>query len=303
MKSFFLAVALGAFLLAAVSARAWENEGNRLAGVNSYTVFPAGLDNDDGKIGVTGVNAGGVLPIEVAAGQFLSVGASWQGLFVDYSELAFSWVGPDGKTYTEKDLPHSLHSVSLLLGYDLELGKGFSLGALFTPALQSDFEDLSSKDIYYLGGVLGSWEISESFTLSAGVYYSDSFGQPEILPGLGADWDMGDGWRLSAFIPEFARLSWEISAPVTLGLQGRVVGHEYRMTSTQPWDDTVLKYSQILAGPYLNLELAEHLFLGLEAGLAFSRIYEIREKDGSGKLDDGDLKDQAYLGGALYLSY
>ncbi len=303
MKGVCFAAALGLFLLVAVPGRAWENEGTRLGGINSYTVFPAGIENEDGKIGVTGVNAGGIIPFGIAEGQNLAVGASWQGLFVDYSELAFSWIGPDGKTYTEKDLPHSLHSVSLLLGYDLELGSGFTLGLAFTPALQSDFEDLSSKDIYYLGGVVGSWKISDSFTLAAGLYYADSFGEPELLPGVGVGWDLGKGWRLDAFIPQFANLEWEISELITLGLQGRVVGHEYRMTSTQPWDDTVLKYSQILAGPYLNLKLAEHLFLGLETGLAFSRIFEIREKDGSGKLDDGDLKDQAYLGGALYLSY
>ena len=135
-------------------ASAWED--TRLFGISSYYVPSADIEDDEGELSTAGLTAGGVVPLEISPGQVLVLGAAWQGLLVDYRDLDFTWVGTDGKTYSEKDLPHSLHSVSLTLGYGVEFDSGFGLFGAFIPAVQSDFEDVGSEDIYYLGGVLAT---------------------------------------------------------------------------------------------------------------------------------------------------
>lgn len=67
--------------------------------------------------------------------------------------------------------------------------------------------------------------------------------------------------------------------------------------------ETVINYTQIMAGPFVDLTLVNNLVLRLECGYAFNREFEFRDDDTSQKLWGGDLKDNGYVAVSLALQY
>ncbi|HOO78286.1 MAG TPA: DUF6268 family outer membrane beta-barrel protein [bacterium] len=285
-------VAVLANVAVALPGFAWEND--QLAILEGYNTPSADLKSEEGNVGLTSVNAAGALPLPLAESTYLVLGAGYNGLFTDYGDMHF----PEAD-----DLPHSFHAVSLAVGVNTEFSSAWGAYLAFMPAIHSDMKDVGWEDVYYMGGVLLSWQVAEDLKLYGGLYYADSFGEEMLLPALGGEWDLGDGFSLDTVLPQYLIFSWEAYSWFTIGLRGRVVGHEYRLSQAAPLNDMVLKYSQILIGPVFDIAITDHLTLRLEGGAACSRIFEFRDKDSTASVYDGTLEEQVYSSGALIYTY
>jgi len=296
-----LAVALAILSLSPLPVSAWESD---KAVEGGYAYLPlSDLKDEDGSVRMHSVRAFATAPLALGESLFLSLRGAYQGLFVGYEDLVFSY--PDGKggVFTEDDLPDKLSALDAALGCGAVLGDDLTIYGEFQPGIHSDFEDVTSKDVYYQGGLMVEWKFSEELSGLLGVYYGDDFGEPEVFPLLGAQWQIDDDWALDLFLPEYGIFSYRAAEWLTVGLRGRLEGHQFRLSQMAPWENTVARYEQVLVGPFLDLHFSRHVSLRLEGGMATARTFEFRDDDSSAKLYDGDLEDGAYLGGSLAGSF
>ena len=283
------------------SLSAWEID--KVANLGYFYIPDSELKNDEGKIEMSSYQVWGVAPVKLSEKTALLPGLSYQGLYVDYSDFDFTYPNPDGGIITIKDFPNAFHAISLILGCLIDLDNGWSVFADFRPGIKSDMENIDSKDISYQGGALVSHRFSDALCLSLGLYYNDSFGEPQLLPLVGAQWMISDVLALDAVLPEYLLFSYQPETWLKLGLRGRVKGHEFRLSEKTPWKDSVLEYSQILVGPYADLYLTDHLVLRLEGGVATARKFKFRDDNSSRTLYDGDIKDGGFFGASIFYEY
>ncbi len=277
------------------SASGWEE--NKLFNLRYLYLPRADFKEEAGEIGMEMVGAAGNIPFSLNDSTILIGGLAYSGLFLDYRGLVFD----PGEGFSKKDLAKDLHVLDLILGANVDWDDNWSTLLLLYPGIHSDFQDLNGKDIYFSGAALAGYQVSESLSLSAGIYYDDSFGHPQLLPLLGVQWRINESLSLEAFIPQFLVFTWQLDSWLAVGLKGSVEGNQYRLKEGTPWEHTVVENSQILAGPFVDLQLAGELFLRLQGGFVFGRTFEFRDDDSNAKLFDGDIEDTGYAG--LSLSY
>lgn len=287
-------------LMGAGSLWAWESD--RIFDLNGFFIPETKFEKEDGKMDISSVEASSLMPFRASESIIGLVGFAYQGLFVQYDDLDFAYVGPDGKVFTEKDLPDNLHAVDLRLGCVVALDEEFSLIAEFNPGIHSDMEDISSKDVYYQEVILVSYVFSESLTGMLGVGYMDTFGEPEFLPFAGVQWQISEDFILDTLLPVYFVAAYQPETWIKMvGLRGRMSGHQFRLQEDEPWEDTVLKYRQLLVGPFVDIALGGNWVLRLEGGVAAAREFEFRDDDSTNKLYDGDLDDAGYVSASVYL--
>ena len=282
------------------SARGWEED--KIALLKYYYVPHSEFKDEAGEIGMNAVKGTAMIPVALSESFVLLPGLAYSGLYLDYKDLTFSDPTPDG-TFTEKDLPHNLHVVDLVLGGAVQWDEEWGTFIVLYPGIHSDMDDINGDDIYFSGAALMSYTFSDTFLLSAGLYYDDSFGIPQLLPMLGVQWRICDGLTLDAALPQFLVFAYRVIPELAIGLKFNVEGNQYRLSEGKPWKDTIVKYTQILTGPFVDLYLSDHLVLRIDGGLVTGREFEFRDDDTSRKLFDGDVKDAVYGGASLSYQY
>jgi len=280
---------------------AWELD--KLADMDYFYIPSSRLTGENGKVELSSYQAWGMVPLQVSDRVTLLPGVGYRGLYLDYSGMNFSYPTPDGRLFTQNDLPHNLHAMTVILSGVIDLGKSWSAFADLRPCLKSDLKEVNSKDISYEGAVVASHVFSESLTALLGLYYDDSFSQPQLLPLGGVQWRVGGGFTLDTILPQYLLFSYQPDPRWKFGLRGRVQGNEFRLSGKTPWDNTVLQYSQIMIGPYADYHLTDHLILRVEGGLVTSRTFKFRDDHSSAKLYNGDLHDSGFFGASLFFEY
>lgn len=282
------------------SARGWEDDKPFL--LKYYYVPFSELEEEDAEIEMHGVSGMAMIPVTLNESVSLITGLVYKGLFLDYKDAEFSFPTPEG-TFTEKDLPDDLHVLDVILGANLQWNEEWGTFVIVYPGIHSDMENVSGSDIYFSGVALGSYRFSEDFLLSAGMYYDDSFGLPQLLPMLGIQWRISEVLTLDSLLPQYTVFSWRVDSRLAIGLKFNVAGNQYRLSKSKPWKDTVVKYTQIMTGPFVDFTLVGNLVLRLEGGFVINREFEFRDDDTSAKLWDGEIKDNGYIAGSLALQY
>ncbi|MEA1927624.1 MAG: DUF6268 family outer membrane beta-barrel protein [Candidatus Auribacterota bacterium] len=282
------------------SARGWEDDKPFL--LKYYYVPFSELEEEDAEIEMHGVSGMAMIPVTLNESVSLITGLVYKGLFLDYKDAEFSFPTPEG-TFTEKDLPDDLHVLDVILGANLQWNEEWGTFVIVYPGIHSDMENVSGSDIYFSGVALGSYRFSEDFLLSAGMYYDDSFGLPQLLPMLGIQWRISEVLTLDSLLPQYTVFSWRVDPRLAIGLKFNVAGNQYRLSKSKPWKDTVVKYTQIMTGPFVDFTLVGNLVLRLEGGFVINREFEFRDDDTSAKLWDGEIKDNGYIAGSLALQY
>lgn len=281
-------------------AAAWEED--KVAYLRYYYVPYSDLKEESGEIEMNAVKGMVLIPVSLSESVFLLPGLSYSGLYLDYKDLKFSYPTPDG-AFTEKDLPRNLHVIDLVMGVNFQWDQEWGTFILLYPGIHSDLDDINGRDIYFSGVALATYRLSDTLFLSAGFYYDDSFGYPQLLPMLGAQWQISETLTLDAFLPQFMVFAYQADPRLAIGLKFNVEGNQYRLSKGRPWKNTLVQYTQILVGPFADFNLTEQLVLRIEGGFAVDREFEFRDEDTSTKLFNGDIKDNGYVGGSLALKY
>ncbi len=231
----------------------------------------------------------------------LILGLSYTGQFIKYTD--FSTKTFRGNTVTEEDLPDSLQALDISIGYLANLSNGWSTLIQFKPGLHSDFEDISGDDVMYTGMVLVQKKYDEENTLGFGVAYSDAFGEPQAFPLFKANWRISDQFKVVSLLPLKLDAIYEFNDDVNAGLQARVNGYQYRLTEEVPFENSVLKYTEIYVGPFVDMKVTEKTRLRASAGAILGQTFEIRDDDSDEVLQEGDYENSFYASIKYYFPF
>ncbi len=296
---FWTAVAIcwGISLLpASRSAFGWESD--KAVNLRYFYVPYTDLEEEEGQISMNVVKTMAMVPVVLSDTLVILPGLSYDGLYLDYKDLTFNYPTPNG-LFTEKDLPRNLHVIDLIMGGNIQWDAKWGSTVLLYPGIHSDLDDVSGKDIYFSGAAIATYQLNDSLALSAGIYYDDSFGHPQLLPLVGVQWQINDTLSLDAFLPQYLVFSYRPIPRLAVGLKCNVEGNQCRLSEGNPWNNTVAEYTQTLLGPFVDFYFTDHIVLRLDGGVAVARQFEFRDDDSSSKLYDGNMKDSGYAGCSL----
>ncbi len=274
------------------------------------TVFDAGVtylapaENDDGDVdtevqrtlawlkGMYGFPAGERL--------HLIFGLEYTGQFVDYDDFA-AVPGPAG-LIRESDLPEELHALDFIAGLVWSVSDDWRAIFQFRPGIHSDFEDVSSDDWVYAGMALAVRGFGDNprNRVGVGAYLGDALGRIQALPLVRLYWYPSEKWFLEGTLPLELDAGYRASKALSFGLEAALRGYQYRLTEDAPWDDAVLRYSEVRAGLFADYGFWKNLHVRLSGGAALAQTFELRDDDNDRKLADGDYENTGYLSVNLY---
>jgi len=112
--------------------------------------------------------------------------------------FAFNWLsGPGG---TKADLPPVLYDAYLDFAWFPELSDWFSVDLGFRTGVWSDFHEVNSHSVRFLGRAVGVMKFNPKFDFRLGVWYLDR-NDVRLLPVVGALWRPSPDWDIYAVFP------------------------------------------------------------------------------------------------------
>lgn len=249
-------------------------------------------DNDT-KIQRTLAWIGGKYSTPLSPDFTLTAGLSYEGQFVDYSD--FRPVVFQGRVIQEGDLPENLHAIDATLALNWRWSDAWSTTFSFNPGIHSDFEDISGKDFIYQGSILFQNRLGGKNLIGFGLAYSDSFGDPLVIPLVQIRWYPTPEWYVESMLPLNLNVGYNLDSTWSVGLEGKLRGYRYRLTESAPWNEAVLKYREVQLGPFLNARLGEKVSLRLSAGVVVAQKFEFMDKDSDNTIVEGKFKNTGYV--------
>jgi hypothetical protein len=237
---------------------------------------------------------GGKYPIQVGEKNYLTLGIKYKGQFIDYDDFIPFPIPQLGATIYESDLPDELHALDFSAGYLATWTDKWSTYFSLEPGIHSDWEDIDGDDWVITGTVLAMYKFGEKDVFGFGVAHSDAFGEAMPFPLLKLFWYPTEKFYVETLLPIDLDAGYRFNNELSAGLEGKLLGYQYRLSEDRPWDDSVLRYREVQAGPYINFHFSERANLRLSAGVVTAQKFEIRDDDNDDKYIDGDYKDSWY---------
>jgi hypothetical protein len=187
-----------------------------------------------------------------------------------------------GPTAPGPNLPPQTYGLSVALEAEYRLNQQFSMRAMITPGLYTDFNTVNGHAFRLPAQLIGDYALSPRLVLVGGVMYT---AQPSmsILPVAGAVWTPRDEWRLELLFPQtrvIRHLPEGLDVYGTFGLQGETYAIR------QLGENDVMQYRDVRLGlgAEWNTPLRLHIFI--EAGVALFRRLDL-ENQPSSNIDSG----------------
>lgn len=182
------------------------------------------------------------------------------------------------------DVPDSLSSLALKLGYARTFSPQWSLRAEIDPGIYSDFEDVGSDDVSAPFGLRVMYAASRELQWAFAVFVDPRSSVP-VIGGVGARWQFAPQWTLLAFLPE-PRVEYAASERLRLhagaSLRGgtfRVAGDFGRRRGRAMLDDQEIDFREITVGAGARWELSRTLSAGVTLGWMLDRRFEYEGRD------------------------
>jgi len=175
-----------------------------------------------------------------------------------------------------KDLER-FHTVSYTLGYRRSLKNNWSLVAMLTPQVSSNFRSsLEWEDIQLRGLVMFTKPIKPTLRLSLGVMYGTTTGVPLPLPVLSMMWKPAPKWEVNVGFPRFG-IDYELGPKTKIGADLFMVGDNFTLTKDLFYINEKIDNIRIMnlgGGLKLSQKLSKYLKLKVQTGYTFYRKFE-----------------------------
>jgi len=175
-----------------------------------------------------------------------------------------------------KDLER-FHTVSYTLGYRRSLKNNWSLVAMLTPQVSSNFRSsLEWEDIQLRGLVMFTKPIKPTLRLSLGVMYGTTTGVPLPLPVLSMMWKPTPKWTVNVGFPRLG-IGYELSPKTKIGADLFMVGDNFTLTKDLFYINEKIDNIRIMnlgGGLKLSQKLSKYLKLKVQTGYTFYRKFE-----------------------------
>jgi hypothetical protein len=182
------------------------------------------------------------------------------------------------------DVPDSLSSLALKLGYSRTFSPQWSLRAEIDPGIYSDFEDVGSDDLSSPFGLRVLYAAKRELQWAFAVFVDPRSSVP-VIGGIGARWQFAPQWTLLAFLPE-PRVEFAASERLRFyagaSLRGGTfqVAEDFGRRRGRPLlDEQKIDFREISLGAGARWELSRTLFAGVGLGWMLDRRFEYEDRD------------------------
>jgi hypothetical protein len=182
------------------------------------------------------------------------------------------------------DVPDSLSSLALKLGYARTFSPQWSLRAEIDPGLYSDFEDVGSEDVSAPFGLRVMYAASRELQWAFAVFVDPRSSVP-VIGGVGARWQFAPQWTLLAFLPE-PRVEYAVSDRLRLYAGASMRGGTFRVAEDfgrrrgrPALDGQEVDFREISVGAGARWQLSRTLSAGAAVGWMLDRRFEYEDRD------------------------
>lgn len=289
MKSFLPLAATGACLAASLGSASAQFDLEKKLEVQGSGVGAADLAaQDDAELAWARAGVDYNRPLrDIPYDPSLEWGVHW-GLEADWTTLQFD----DAAGFEDHDLFRVRTPWQLIYRPGGEPGK-WTYGAVGGVGLASDFGGLSFDDVQFSLLLAATYELTPTFELGAGAYYSTDFGSPLLLPGVGFRWKPSDDFKLY-LLPPVAGIDWQVSDAWLVQLSLRPNGGYWHLHDEAVEGGENLSLSSWHAGLNLERKVGESGALFFGGGYAFNQRVEYAD-------DDDDKVLGSDVGGAPFI--
>lgn len=261
-----------AFLAFATESSAQRRERMSL----SYTVEGAADVDGGGRLTLRETEFRTGYPIARSDTHVVTVGARWTRYDFSGDETALEKV--------------TAYSLRFPIRVAVTPSNAWSALFILTPALRTDFENLTADDFGFNALALANRAMGGGWTASAGVVYGQEFGRTRVFPALGATWNPDEAWSLELLYPR-PRLHYRPSEMWSWSLSMEPGGDQWNLELPRGERDVSLKEFRAALG--VERRLARRVALIGQSGLVFGR--ELESRDGRRKESTLEIEDTWFV--------
>lgn len=160
------------------------------------------------------------------------------------------------------------------------------------PGLSGDGSNINGDDVLYVAIAGIGYKFSDRFTLLAGAYFSQDFGEPRLIPAPGFMWQISKKWNAS-LIPPRLRIAYAPTEDWRIIAEAFPNGGRWSVT-TLTGEAAYLDRSGARAGLRIERRVVGNAWFQLSGGLVFARDL-VLESDAGKVLFESDADPSPYL--------
>lgn len=232
----------------------------------SFEYYPASSNGDrPGETQLNVLRTSAAVPIQAAKRTTLIAGAAYELIDVRPSNAE----------------SFQLHAPKLVAGIIQGFGERWGVMGFVDAGLASDFSDeLGSNDVLLSLTAIGTYAVSDSIKLGAGVVYDRRTGQLAPLPAVLLDWRVSERFWVRGFAPTFVKADYHALRWLDVGVRATFEGNRFHLGNDR-MEDLELAYANLTLGPKLTFNFGKWTHLDVYAAGALYRRYELFQDDES----------------------
>lgn len=211
---------------------------------------------------------------------------------LEYSQTNVTYVNEpkfDGKV-------DQFQSISYSLAYRQALKNNWSLMAMFSPGVSSNFDSsLQWGDIQLSGMLRFTKSIKPNMKLSLGMMYSTTTGSPAPMPVFSMMWKPNKKWTVNLGFPR-TDVQYQLSPKTVIGTEIFMAGDNVTLSEDLYRDAEKIDNIRIMnvgSGLKFSQKITKYIKLNLSSGYTFYREYEFL--DGNDSVMEYDLDNNFYV--------
>lgn len=209
----------------------------------------------------------------------IRLGGDWSAIaYFDFSTSKIDFDGNPLIGTAANDIQSDLYSVALPVAfYHNSPGSRWTYGAWVNPSISSDFQNINSDDIFVDAAIGAGYQFNKQLVIGVGVYASDIFEDPFVIPGAGFVWSPNDDWLVSYYGPRFVARR-DINHRNQIGLEVSTNGGSWNIDSNN--NSLKLNLSSWRTGLFYRYNITGELWLQAAVGYTFANRLDLQTRDG-----------------------
>jgi len=176
-----------------------------------------------------------------------------------------------------------LHTLRLPIAIFYDHSEDWIFGGMVMPAISGD---LNSDEGFEFSGALGfGRSFGSGFRLLGGVYYSDGFGEEQIIPGIALTWRPSPRWDIYLLGP-MSSINYRVSDNWMVSLSGRYSSPTWNVEADSAGPDRDIEVSSARVGLKVERRFTDQIWAYLSGGVSFARELDIETTSDLDLLED-----------------
>lgn len=192
-----------------------------------------------------------------------------------------------------------LYEIYFPLSYIQKSGSWTHIGRL-SLGLSSDFEELDQEDLVVSALYRGLYKSSAKLDWVLGLGLNRNFGDSQVFPLLGANYQASEQWRFELVLPQI-KISYKPQARLLYFFQLKPNGRKWNVEDEQSGNDVDITTKEIRTSLGVSYQSTKSLRLSAELGQLFARSIEV--SDINGIEQEIDIEDSSVISLSLGYSF